>query len=136
MRVTSDGHDAYPSAIIAVFGKKVRHRTSHYIIIWCHLVQDHRGINNGAGRWGALRVSNRPHGFAGRMTKSGTFCVCALAAMRAYQWCNDGCFPHPVPVFFRLHHEERLVTLHYLLGRILIRPSQGAPADFSPSSPL
>jgi putative transposase len=41
-RVTSDGHDAYPGAIKAVFGEAVRHRTNRYINN--HLEQDHRGI--------------------------------------------------------------------------------------------
>jgi putative transposase len=41
-RVTSDGHNAYPGAIKAVFGEAVRHRTNRYLNN--HLEQDHRGI--------------------------------------------------------------------------------------------
>jgi transposase-like protein len=41
-RVTSDGHDAYPGAIKAVFGEAARHRTNRYLNN--HLEQDHRGI--------------------------------------------------------------------------------------------
>jgi len=41
-RVTSDGHDAYPGAIKAVFGEAVPHRTNRYLNN--HLEQDHRGI--------------------------------------------------------------------------------------------
>jgi putative transposase len=41
-RVTSDGHDAYPSAIKAVLGEAVRHRTNRYLNN--HREQNHRGI--------------------------------------------------------------------------------------------
>ncbi len=41
-RITSDGHDAYPGAITAVFGKEVRHRTDRYL--HNHLEQDQRRI--------------------------------------------------------------------------------------------
>jgi len=41
-RVTTDGHDAYPNAIRAELGKRVRHRTSRYLNN--RLEQDHRGI--------------------------------------------------------------------------------------------
>ncbi len=41
-RVTTDGHDAYPSAIRTVLGKRVRHRTSRHLNN--RLEQDHRGI--------------------------------------------------------------------------------------------
>src|SRR5580698_10719155 len=43
-RVTTDGHDAYPSAIRTEFGKHVRHRTSRYLNN--RLEQDHRGIKS------------------------------------------------------------------------------------------
>src|SRR5688500_1491254 len=41
-RITTDGHDAYPRAIRAVFGEEVTHRTNRYLNN--HLEQDHRGI--------------------------------------------------------------------------------------------
>jgi putative transposase len=41
-RITTDGHDAYPRAIRAVFGGQVAHRTNRYLNN--HLEQDHRGI--------------------------------------------------------------------------------------------
>jgi putative transposase len=41
-RVTTDGHDAYPSAIRTELGKHVRHQTSRYLN--SRLEQDHRGI--------------------------------------------------------------------------------------------
>jgi hypothetical protein len=43
-RITTDGHDAYPSAIRTEFGKHVRHRTSRYLNN--RLEQDHRGIKS------------------------------------------------------------------------------------------
>jgi putative transposase len=41
-RITTDGHDAYPSAIRTVFGDQVMHRTNRYLNN--HLEQDHRGV--------------------------------------------------------------------------------------------
>jgi putative transposase len=41
-RITTDGHDAYPRAIRAVFGEQVTHRTNRDLNN--HLEQDHRGI--------------------------------------------------------------------------------------------
>jgi putative transposase len=41
-RITTDGHDACPCAIRAVFGDRVTHRTNRYLKN--HLEQDHRGI--------------------------------------------------------------------------------------------
>jgi putative transposase len=41
-RITTDGHDAYPSAIRTVFGGLVTHRTNRYLNN--DLEQDHRGI--------------------------------------------------------------------------------------------
>jgi putative transposase len=43
-RVTTGGHDAYPSAIRTELGKQVRHRTSRYLNN--RLEQDHRGIKS------------------------------------------------------------------------------------------
>ncbi len=43
-RVTTDGHDAYPSAIRTELGKHVRHQTSRYLNN--RLEQDHRGIKD------------------------------------------------------------------------------------------
>ena len=43
-RVTTDGHDAYPSAIRTELGKHVRHRTSRYLNN--RLEQDDRGIKD------------------------------------------------------------------------------------------
>jgi putative transposase len=43
-RVTTDGYDAYPSAIRTELGKHVRHRTSRYLNN--RLEQDHRGIKD------------------------------------------------------------------------------------------
>jgi putative transposase len=40
--ITTDGHDAYPSAVRRVFGERVAHRTNRYLNN--HLEQDHRGI--------------------------------------------------------------------------------------------
>lgn len=42
LRVTTDGHDAYPHAIRRVLGRKVIHRTNKYLNN--RLEQDHRGI--------------------------------------------------------------------------------------------
>jgi putative transposase len=41
-RITTDGHNAYPRAIRAVFGAQVTHRTNRHLNN--HLEQDHRGI--------------------------------------------------------------------------------------------
>jgi transposase-like protein len=41
-KVTTDGHDSYPKAIRKVLGKKVMHRTNHYLNN--RTEQDHRGI--------------------------------------------------------------------------------------------
>jgi transposase-like protein len=43
-RVTTDGHDAYPTAIGSELGKAVRHRTNVYLNN--RLEQDHRGIKD------------------------------------------------------------------------------------------
>jgi putative transposase len=43
-RVTTDGHDSYPSAIRTELGKAVRHRTSRYLNN--RIEQDHRGIKS------------------------------------------------------------------------------------------
>ena len=43
-RVTTDGHDAYPRAIRAELGKRVRHRTNQYLNN--RLEQDHRSIKS------------------------------------------------------------------------------------------
>ena len=40
VRITTDGHDAYPRAIRNVFGDRVLHRTNRYLNN--HLEQDHR----------------------------------------------------------------------------------------------
>ncbi len=42
IRVTTDGHDAYPRAIRKMLGRKVEHRTSKYLNN--RMEQDHRGI--------------------------------------------------------------------------------------------
>lgn len=42
LRVTTDGHDAYPRAIRRILGRKVVHRTSRYLNN--RMEQDHRGI--------------------------------------------------------------------------------------------
>ena len=41
-RVTTDGHDSYPKALRKVIGKKVMHRTNHYLNN--RIEQDHRAI--------------------------------------------------------------------------------------------
>lgn len=41
-RITTDGHDAYPQAIVKALGKAVTHRTNEYLN--SRLEQDHRGI--------------------------------------------------------------------------------------------
>ncbi len=41
-KVTTDGHASYPKAIRKVIGKKVKHRTNHYLNN--RTEQDHRGI--------------------------------------------------------------------------------------------
>jgi putative transposase len=61
-RVTSDGHDAYPGAIKAVFGVEVHHRVSRYLNN--HLEQDHRGIKQ--------RI--RPMGGFKSVTSATRFC--------------------------------------------------------------
>ena len=59
-RVTTDGHDGYPAAIVNEFGEDVLHRTSVYLNN--KLEQDHRGIKDryrpvasGAWRRSAMR---------------------------------------------------------------------------------
>lgn len=42
IKVTTDGHDAYPRAIRRIVGRKVEHRTNRYLNN--RLEQDHRGI--------------------------------------------------------------------------------------------
>jgi putative transposase len=42
VRVTTDGHDAYPRAIRRILGRKVLHRTNKYLNN--RIEQDHRGI--------------------------------------------------------------------------------------------
>jgi len=42
IKVTTDGHDAYPRAIRRIVGRKVEHRTNKYLNN--RLEQDHRGI--------------------------------------------------------------------------------------------
>ena len=42
IKVTTDGHDAYPRAIRRILGRKVEHRTNKYLNN--RLEQDHRGI--------------------------------------------------------------------------------------------
>ena len=49
-RVTTDGQDSYPKAISDELGKKIKHRTSHYLNN--RLEQDHRGIK---GRYRSMR---------------------------------------------------------------------------------
>jgi putative transposase len=61
-RVTTDGHDAYPRAIHAVFGKGVTHRTNRYLNN--HLEQDHRGI----------KQRYRPTGGLKTFATAGRFC--------------------------------------------------------------
>jgi putative transposase len=53
-RITTDGHDAYPRAIRAVFGDQVTHRTNRYLNN--HLEQDHRGIKQRYRPTGGLRT--------------------------------------------------------------------------------
>src|SRR5215813_5250539 len=61
-RTTTDGHDAYPRAIRAVFGEAVAHRTNRYLNN--HLEQDHRGI----------KQRYRPMGGFKRDTMAARFC--------------------------------------------------------------
>jgi putative transposase len=61
-RITTDGHDAYPRAIRAVFGEAVTHRTNRYLTN--HLEQDHRGI----------KQRYRPMGGFKRDTTAARFC--------------------------------------------------------------
>jgi transposase-like protein len=95
-RVTSDGHDAYPGAIKAELGEEVRHRTNRYLNT--HVEQDHRGLKQRIRPMGASRVWRRPHAFAGRMTKSGTFCVPAHAEMKWYRSHKGDCSIRLAPV--------------------------------------
>jgi transposase-like protein len=53
-RITTDGYDAYPRAIRAVFGGQVIHRTNRYLNN--HLEQDHRGIKQRYRPTGGLRT--------------------------------------------------------------------------------
>jgi putative transposase len=61
-RITTDGHDAYPRAIHAVFGEGVTHRTNRYLNN--HLEQDHRGI----------KQRYRPTGGLKTFATAGRFC--------------------------------------------------------------
>ena len=61
-RVTRDGHDAYPRAILTELGKTVTHRTNSYLNN--RLEQDHRGIK------GRIRCM---HGF-GSVASASRFC--------------------------------------------------------------
>ncbi len=54
VRIPTDGHDAYPRAIRAVFGDQVTHRTTRYLNN--HLEQDHRGIKQRYRSTGGLRT--------------------------------------------------------------------------------
>jgi putative transposase len=53
-RITTDGHDAYPRAIRAVFGDQATHRTNRYLNN--HLEQDHRGIKQRYRSTGGFRT--------------------------------------------------------------------------------
>jgi putative transposase len=52
-RITTEGHDAYPRAIRAVFGEEVTHRTDRDLNN--HLEQDHRGIQQRSRPMGGFK---------------------------------------------------------------------------------
>jgi transposase-like protein len=70
-RITTDGHDAYPRAIRAVFGGQVIHRTHRHLNH--HLEQDHRGI----------KPCYRPTYWLNTFATAACFC-CAFDEIRAF----------------------------------------------------
>ena len=70
-RVTTDGHESYPSAIRETLGSDVLHRTNRYLNN--RLEQDHRGIKQ---RYYPMR------GF-GSVTSASCFC-CAFDEVRQF----------------------------------------------------
>ena len=53
-RITTEGHDAYPRAILHVFGERVTHRTNRYLNN--RLEQDHRGVKQRYRPTGGLKT--------------------------------------------------------------------------------
>jgi transposase-like protein len=60
-RITTDGHDAYPSAIRTAFGGRVTHRTNRYLNN--DLEQDHRGIKQRYRPMGGFKTFATAAGF-------------------------------------------------------------------------
>ena len=101
-RVTSDGHDAYPTAIRSELGEVVRHRTNVYLNN--RLEQDHRGIKD---RYRPMR------GFKS-IPSARRFC-CAFDEVRGFLRVRAVHRQHVPADRRRLRHLRRAVTVLAIL---------------------
>jgi putative transposase len=104
-RITTDGHDAYPRAVRAVFGAHVTHRTNRHSNN--HLEQDHRGI----------KQRYRPvGGFKHRATAA---CFCRIFdEVRAFFRPQSHRNLFPSPAQRRDMHQARFAQLMGLLATV------------------
>ena len=93
-RVTTDGHDGYPSAIRSELGEAVRHRTNVYLNN--RLEQDHRGIKD---RYRPMR------GFKS-VSSARRFC-CAFDELRSFLRVRSRMRQHVPAASRRLNHMRR-----------------------------
>ena len=104
-RVTTDGHDAYPTAIRSELGEAVRHRSNVYLNN--RLEQDHRGIKD---RYRPMR------GFK-NVGSAGRFC-CAFDELRSFLRVRAFHRQHVSADRRRLRHLRRTVTILRILEAV------------------
>jgi putative transposase len=103
VRITTDGHDAYPRAIRAVFGDQVTHRTNRYLNN--DLEQDHRGIKQRYRSTGGLRT----------VRTAAQFCV-VFDELRAFLRPQSGPNQRLSLAKRRALHQEQFIRLMGILA--------------------
>jgi transposase-like protein len=122
-RITTDGHDAYPHAIRAVFGDQVTHRTNRYLNN--RLEQDHRGIKQRYRPTGGLRTFRTAAQFGWVFDELRGNAPLPLVAIARSLLTPEEVQHGPDEVMFGLMFVDALVVMRSVIVEQLGDPSQG-----------